>query len=295
MLTTSETEALLVHRKTVHYLGVTIDNHLSWQPAVDDPRKDNRKILSAARSLLARGRGCTLALALRVYNAVASARVPYCAPVAFLSVCELAALDADHRNAVREYYALPHNSEVGPVTLAEAGETSSCLRITETALNHLWHLNNMVPGCHLLHRLHSLPHSSLGQQVREYMSIVPDMPCSCWPAILSYRPPPLVLHKILMGIKEKARTPLAAMSGSHYLRLLRSLGCHLSEGGWQSSGAEGSQATACREAIWMRPLAALGSFSRCYARERGSPASCKGHARPQHPRSARASRTSVVS
>ncbi|KAL3202038.1 hypothetical protein MRX96_042727 [Rhipicephalus microplus] len=101
--------------KTVHYLGVIIDNHLSWQPAVDDPRKDNRKILSAARSLLARGRGCTLALALRVYNAVASARVLYRAPVALLSVCELAALDADYRNAVREYYALPHNSEVGPV------------------------------------------------------------------------------------------------------------------------------------------------------------------------------------
>ncbi|KAH7963836.1 hypothetical protein HPB52_023450 [Rhipicephalus sanguineus] len=136
---------------------------LSWRPAVDDLRKGNRKVLIAARSLLARGRGCTPALALRVYNAVASARVLYRAPVASLSACQLAALDTDHRNAVREYYALPHNSQVGP-TLAEAGETPISLRITKTALNHVWRLNNTAQGGRLVDRLHSLPHSSLGQR-----------------------------------------------------------------------------------------------------------------------------------
>ncbi|KAH7955918.1 hypothetical protein HPB52_005143 [Rhipicephalus sanguineus] len=204
-LAASKTEALLVHprastrfstprlslrglpiewSKTVRYLGVTIDNRLSWRPAVDDLRKGNRKVLIAARSLLARGRGCTPALALRVYNAVASARVLYRAPVASLSACQLAALDTDHRNAVREYYALPHNSQVGP-TLAEAGETPISLRITKTALNHVWRLNNTAQGGRLVDRLHSLPHSSLGQRVREYMSIVPDTPYRSWPAIPS--------------------------------------------------------------------------------------------------------------
>lgn len=230
-LAASKTEALLVHprastrfstprlslrglpiewSKTVRYLGVTIDNRLSWRPAVDDLRKGNRKVLIAARSLLARGRGCTPALALRVYNAVASARVLYRAPVASLSACQLAALDTDHRNAVREYYALPHNSQVGP-TLAEAGETPISLRITKTALNHVWRLNNTAQGGRLVDRLHSLPHSSLGQRVREYMSIVPDTPYRSWPAIPSYRHTPLVIHKTLAGIKAKARTPLAAM------------------------------------------------------------------------------------
>ncbi|KAH7982111.1 hypothetical protein HPB52_003007 [Rhipicephalus sanguineus] len=190
-LAASKTEALLVHprastrfstprlslrglpiewSKTVRYLGVTFDSRLSWRPAVDDLRKGNRKVLIAARSLLARGRGCTPALALRVYNAVASARVLYRAPVASLSACQLAALDTDHRNAVREYYALPHNSQMGP-TLAEAGETPISLRITKTALNHVWRLNNTAQGGRLVDRLHSLPHSSLGQRSVEECGI----------------------------------------------------------------------------------------------------------------------------
>ncbi|KAL1479029.1 hypothetical protein MTO96_052208 [Rhipicephalus appendiculatus] len=52
---------------------------------------------------------------------------------------EKLSLDADHRNAVREFYGLPHTSPVGP-TLAEAGETIISLRATKLALNHLLRL-----------------------------------------------------------------------------------------------------------------------------------------------------------
>ncbi|KAL3222260.1 hypothetical protein MRX96_028521 [Rhipicephalus microplus] len=41
------------------YLVVTIDNRLSWRPVVNNLRTSNRKVLGAARSLIARGRGCT--------------------------------------------------------------------------------------------------------------------------------------------------------------------------------------------------------------------------------------------
>ncbi|KAH7969814.1 hypothetical protein HPB52_021994 [Rhipicephalus sanguineus] len=68
-LAASKREALLVHprastrfstpglslrglpiewSKTVRYLELTIDNRLSWRPAVDDLRKGNRKVLSAS-------------------------------------------------------------------------------------------------------------------------------------------------------------------------------------------------------------------------------------------------------
>ncbi|KAL3200042.1 hypothetical protein MRX96_001254 [Rhipicephalus microplus] len=109
-------------RTKVRYLVVTIDKWLSWRPAVNNLRTSNRKVLGAAHSLLARGHGCTPALALRVYNAVTSARVIYAAAMASLSACQLAALEKDYRNAVREYHKLPHTSHGGP-TLAEAGET----------------------------------------------------------------------------------------------------------------------------------------------------------------------------
>ncbi|KAL1484440.1 hypothetical protein MTO96_032578 [Rhipicephalus appendiculatus] len=55
----------------VRYLGVTLDCRFSWRPAVVDLRKTNRKVLVAAHGLLARGRGGTPKLALRVYNGVA--------------------------------------------------------------------------------------------------------------------------------------------------------------------------------------------------------------------------------
>ncbi|KAL3187912.1 hypothetical protein MRX96_000527 [Rhipicephalus microplus] len=101
-------------RTKMRYLVVTIDNRISWRPAVNNLRTNNRKVLGAARSLLARGHGCTPApLALGVYNAVASARVIYMAAMASLSACQLAALDADYLNAVREYYKLTHTSQVG--------------------------------------------------------------------------------------------------------------------------------------------------------------------------------------
>ncbi|KAL3251167.1 hypothetical protein MRX96_017773 [Rhipicephalus microplus] len=58
-------------------LGGTIDHWLSWRLTANDLHTSNRKVLGAARSLLARGHGCTPAPALRVYNTVASARVIY--------------------------------------------------------------------------------------------------------------------------------------------------------------------------------------------------------------------------
>ncbi|KAL3189897.1 hypothetical protein MRX96_020240 [Rhipicephalus microplus] len=76
---------------------------------------------NGAQSLFAQGHGCTFALALRFYNAVALARVTYTAAVASLSACQLATLNVDHHNAVPEYYELAHNSQAGPM-LAEAGK-----------------------------------------------------------------------------------------------------------------------------------------------------------------------------
>ncbi|XP_037501543.1 uncharacterized protein LOC119375437 [Rhipicephalus sanguineus] len=206
-LAASKTEALLVHpqactrsttprlslrglpidwQKKVRYLGVTIDSRLNWRPAVNELQKSNRK------------------------NSVASARVLYTAPVTSLSACQLAALDADHREAVRDYSGLPHTSQVGP-TLAEAGETPISLRVTKLALNHVLRLKSTTQGQILLSRLHALPHSSMGQRVRELLSVVPDAPYLSLPAIPPYRHTPLVISKTLGSIKAKARTPLAAM------------------------------------------------------------------------------------
>ncbi|KAL3191328.1 hypothetical protein MRX96_018736 [Rhipicephalus microplus] len=92
------------------------------------------------------------------YNAIALARVVYTAAVASVSACQLAALDEDHRNAMREYYGLPHTSQVGP-TLLEAGETPISLQVTQRTLNHVLQLKNHKAGA--APRLYALPHSSI--------------------------------------------------------------------------------------------------------------------------------------
>ncbi|KAL3244682.1 hypothetical protein MRX96_018659 [Rhipicephalus microplus] len=143
-------------------------------------------------------------------SAVASARVIYTAAVASLSACQLAALDADHRNAVREYYELPHTSQVGPA-LAKAEETPISQWVTQWVLNHVLWLKTTMQGQLLLNRLYALPHSSMVQRASELLPVVPDVHYPSWPAIPPYRHIPLVITKTIGGFKAKVLTPLAAM------------------------------------------------------------------------------------
>ncbi|KAL3200060.1 hypothetical protein MRX96_001269 [Rhipicephalus microplus] len=130
--------------------------------------------------------------------------------MASLRACQLAALEKDYCNAVREYHKLPHTSHRGP-TLAEAGETFISLHVTERTLNNVLRLKTTRQGQLLVNWLYALPHLSTGQRASELLAVVPDMQYPSWPAIPPYRHIPLVITKTICGIKAKARTPLAAM------------------------------------------------------------------------------------
>ncbi|KAH7947524.1 hypothetical protein HPB52_012646 [Rhipicephalus sanguineus] len=161
-------------------------------------------------SLIARGRGCTPKLALRVYNGVATARVLYGLPLASLRKGQWAELDADHRTAVRTFYGLPSSTQIGP-TLAEAGETPISLRAVKQAFHHLLRMKGTTHGQHLVERLYSLQRSGIGKRAIELLSVVPDAPFRNWTAIPPHRHIPLEVRKTLPGVKAKARTPVSAM------------------------------------------------------------------------------------
>ncbi|KAH7968765.1 hypothetical protein HPB52_011170 [Rhipicephalus sanguineus] len=118
---------------SVQYAINAVDGYISGL------RNTNRNILCAARGLIARGRGCTPKLALRVYNGVATARVIY---------GQWAELDAHHRAAVRTFYGLPSSTQIGP-TLAEAGEMPISLRAVKQAFHHLLRMKGTTHGQHL--------------------------------------------------------------------------------------------------------------------------------------------------
>ncbi|KAH7940569.1 hypothetical protein HPB49_002038 [Dermacentor silvarum] len=128
-------------RRRVRYLGLLVDRLLSWQPAVAALRKVNRGVASAARSLSARGHGCSPTLALRIYNSVASARVLYGLPLADLHPSKWDAVDADHQ--------------------AVAGEIPVSLRAEVRALNHIGRMYRSRHGQQLVERFRSLPNSGI--------------------------------------------------------------------------------------------------------------------------------------
>ncbi|KAL3186661.1 hypothetical protein MRX96_026818 [Rhipicephalus microplus] len=167
----------------------------------------NIKVLGPARSLLAQRHGCTLAFALQVYNAIASARVIYMAAITSLSTCELGTLEVEHSSTVREYDEIPNDSLVRS-TLAEAGETPIFLRVTQRIISDIQRLKTTMQGYLLLNRL---SHSVMGQRASERLIVGTDTHNPSWPAIPPYRQIPLVTTKAIGGIETKARTPLAAM------------------------------------------------------------------------------------
>ncbi|KAH7953625.1 hypothetical protein HPB49_010729 [Dermacentor silvarum] len=152
-------------------------------------RKGSTKVVNAARSLLARSRGCSPQLALRIYNAVATSRCLYGLPLASLRPSQWETLDMQHRQVIRQLYGLPRNSPIGP-TLAEAKDFPLSVRAQWRALNHVERLQRTRQGQYLVLRLHSLPHSCMGRRAAEFHSLVPTPYCG-WlpPTPHSHRPP----------------------------------------------------------------------------------------------------------
>ncbi|KAH7979258.1 hypothetical protein HPB49_008870 [Dermacentor silvarum] len=197
LLSTAKTEALMVHpraararfevppltlrgrplpwRKSVRYLGLQIDCRLNFNAAVSHLCRESLNVASAARSLLARGRGCTPHLGLRVYNSVATSRALYALPLTNARAANWSAIDTEHRNVVRMLYGLPHSSQMG-TTLAEAGNWPPSLRAKKQALHHIERLQRSLQGQRLVCRLHSLPKSGMGRQASEYALLIDSSP-----------------------------------------------------------------------------------------------------------------------
>ncbi|XP_037564908.1 uncharacterized protein LOC119444609 [Dermacentor silvarum] len=230
-LSAAKTEAMLVHprygahrsapcfslrgeslpwRMKVRYLGLIVDHRLKWQPAVAALRKGTKRVASAARTLLARGQGCSPTLALRLYNSVASARLLYGLPLADLSPAKWEALDMDHRAVVRQLLCLPHTSPVG-ATLAEAGETPISLRAVGRALGHVERLHRSSHGQQLIDRFRSLPNSGMGRRVVEFASLVGAGPSCAWLPPPPHRRRRLDIRITVPGVRGKRNTAACAL------------------------------------------------------------------------------------
>ncbi|KAL3175131.1 hypothetical protein MRX96_040525 [Rhipicephalus microplus] len=111
-----------------------------------------------ASRLIAGGSGCSPDIALRMYNAVASARTLCVVHLLGFKPTQWATLDVDHRGLVRCLFGLPRSSPIRPY-LAEACQTLLSLRAKCAALRHLHRIHRTPEGrrfaARLLDRLHS--------------------------------------------------------------------------------------------------------------------------------------------
>ncbi|XP_075556524.1 uncharacterized protein LOC142588571 [Dermacentor variabilis] len=201
---------LLPWEKRVRYFGLVIDRRLNWCDAVAAMRKGVAQVAGAARSLLARGQGCSPTLALRLYNSVASARILYALPLADLQPTQWTVMDADHRAVVRQFLCLPRSSQCG-ATLAEAGETPISLRAEGRALNDVERLHRSRHGQQLIDRLHSLPSSGMGRRVAEFSNLVRGGATSAWLAPPPHRERRLLIRTTIPGVRGKRNTPICAL------------------------------------------------------------------------------------
>ncbi|KAL3199690.1 hypothetical protein MRX96_043849 [Rhipicephalus microplus] len=163
-----------------------------------------------ASCVLASGRDCSLDIALRFLNAVASARVLYAVPLVALRPAQWDALDTLYHGVVRRLSGLSRSLPIGP-TLAEAGETSLSLRARGSALRHIHRMYLTSEGRRLAGRLLDRPHSGMGQCALEYAALVPDLPyCDLLP-IAPHQDPVIEIKITIPGIRSKKNTPQSSL------------------------------------------------------------------------------------
>ncbi|XP_072145070.1 uncharacterized protein [Dermacentor andersoni] len=231
-------------RPTVRYLGLTIDNRLTWFAAVRRLRAEMRRVESAVRGLLARGDGCPASFAAALYSAVALPKVLYALPLCRVSARLWKLIDSDHRRVLRMCHGLPRSSRVAE-TLAETGAWPVSLTADLRALGHLERLSCAPDAGPILSLIRCLPQSRVGTVCELHDSLVVDPP----PVPPTWPPPhqrtPLHVCLDLPGVRSKHRTPLCAVQQEAAARIEDDLAgmTHLYADG--SAFSDGSAAAAC--------------------------------------------------
>ncbi|XP_077547108.1 uncharacterized protein LOC144159228 [Haemaphysalis longicornis] len=129
---------------TIVYLGLAIDETLSWRTAVGAQLDQMIRAVRGINQLLAQDRGCSHQWVLRIYRACAASRVLYALPLVTVRDAHWKTLELAHRKALRRCVGLPRDSPVAS-TLAETGSWPIQLLATQTARRHVERLHR-APG-----------------------------------------------------------------------------------------------------------------------------------------------------
>ncbi|XP_077505363.1 uncharacterized protein LOC144115085 isoform X1 [Amblyomma americanum] len=107
-------------RRSCRYLGLLIDRHLTWRPALKAFCRQATRVRGAIQSLLSGGNGITPQMGLRFFQATAGAQFLYALPLVQVTINQQLAIERSQRAAVHLCLGLLRGSQI-PATLVEAG------------------------------------------------------------------------------------------------------------------------------------------------------------------------------
>lgn len=165
-------------QRRVVYLGATLDCRLNWREHLKSVRSRINRAQQAIQKLVARGRGCSPELAVRIYMAIGAVHVMYALSQASLTTAAWKKLELQHNASLRLCLGLPRQSKVAS-TLAEAGALPLRLQALRQGLNFVARLKLAPDGQALLERFRARPHSQAAKLLGLYEEVVgPEQPAA---------------------------------------------------------------------------------------------------------------------
>lgn len=157
----------LQHVTTQRYLGVLIDNHVTWRPEAKRLLIQCRQLMGVLRCFRRRNSGLSPQGLLALYRGLILSRILYAVPLLNLGRPQIEQLEQFHRCALRLCLGLPRFSE-NVATLVEARENPISLHKRKRAMRHLVRLQDASSTTSLLSKLRSRPLSCLGAVTIEF-------------------------------------------------------------------------------------------------------------------------------
>lgn len=203
---------------TATYLGLKIDQRLTWGPAVQDVILAMKKHTNILRSLGGNTWGTSQAMMLQMYRGLILARPLYALPFVTLRQTQLENIERVQRVALRVCLGVPRSAS-SQRTLVEANINTVANALQQQALTHLVRMNNCFSTTALARRIAAREDSEIGRQAATLVDIagpppiIPKLPTG------HEEPDPLLvdLHIEDLRSKKTAATTTARQLAEHHL------------------------------------------------------------------------------
>lgn len=152
---------------TYRYLGMVIDDHVTWKPEITRLLKQCTKLLTVLRHFHRQKSGLPPQGLLVLYRGLILSRMLYSLPIVTIRTHQMNTLERFHRVALRQCLGLPRFAG-NTATLVEAQDQTVAMHIRVRAMNHITRMHGGRSAASLLANLEERSDSQIGRLVDEF-------------------------------------------------------------------------------------------------------------------------------